>query len=72
MNNNPYAYGPYDQDNRFGGVLAPFILGGITGGLLAPAFYPRPCCNYPMPYPAPYPAPYPVSTYNYYSPIYRQ
>ena len=37
------------------------ILGGITGGLLAPSFYPRP---YPMPYygppaPGPYP-PYPV------------
>jgi hypothetical protein len=24
-----------------GGFLGPFILGGITGGLLAPAFYPR-------------------------------
>ena len=30
--------------NRFGGgFIAPFLLGGITGGLLAPAFYgPRP------------------------------
>ena len=28
-------------DDRFigGGFLAPFLLGGITGGLLAPAFY---------------------------------
>lgn len=47
MHNNPYnnfnrrpIYG-----NRFigGGFLAPFVLGGITGGLLAPNFYrPRP------------------------------
>ena len=30
--------------NRFvgGGFLGPFILGGITGGLVAPFFYPRP------------------------------
>ena len=39
--------------NRFigGGFLGPFILGGITGGLLAPNFYPRP---YPVPPPYPY------------------
>lgn len=46
------------NNNRFigGGFAVPFILGGITGGLLAPAFYPRP---YPMPYyPSPYPYPY--------------
>lgn len=38
-------------NNRFigGGFLTPFLLGGITGGLLAPAFYPR-----PIPY-GPYP-----------------
>lgn len=32
---------PYGQnDDRFaGGFLGPFVLGGITGGLLAPAFY---------------------------------
>lgn len=29
------------NDERFG-FLGPFILGGITGGLLAPAFTPRP------------------------------
>lgn len=43
---------PYNN-NRFGGGFAvPFILGGLTGGLLAPAFYPRPypVYNYP-PYP---------------------
>lgn len=45
------------NNDRFiaGGFLGPFILGGITGGLLAPAFYPRP---YPYPYPYP-PRPYP-------------
>lgn len=36
-----------------GGFLGPFILGGITGGLLAPAFYPRPY-YYPYPYYGPY------------------
>ena len=48
------------SNDRFvgGGFAVPFILGGITGGLLAPAFYPRPI--YPRPiYPAPiYPYPY--------------
>ena len=39
-----------------GGFFCPFLLGGITGGLLAPAFYPRP---YPVYYgPGPY-GPYP-------------
>ena len=39
-----------------GGFLGPFVLGGITGGLLAPAFYPRPYYNnyYPYPYYGPY------------------
>ena len=44
--------------DRFGGwFFVPFLLGGITGGLLASAFYPRP---YPVPY-NPYPpyTPYP-------------
>ena len=40
-----------------GGFFGPFLLGGITGGLLAPAFYPRPYPVYPAPYP-PYPPPY--------------
>ena len=59
-----------NNDDRFiaGGFLGPFILGGITGGLLAPAFsnpgygYGRPVYNnYYYPYP-----PYP-----YYGPYYR-
>ena len=31
----------YNNDSRFlaGGFLGPFILGGITGGLVAPYFY---------------------------------
>lgn len=36
-----------------GGFAVPFLLGGLTGGLLAPAFYPRPYYPYP-PY-GPYP-----------------
>lgn len=65
--NNGYRYSnkiPNNSD-RFvgGGFLAPFLLGGITGGLLAPAFYPRPIYG-PVPvYPYPiYPGRYP----NYY------
>ena len=46
------------------GFLGPFILGGITGGLVAPLFYNnRPYYNnyYPYPY---YPVPY-FKTYYY-------
>lgn len=56
----PYANGQMvsSNDDRFigGGFLGPFVLGGITGGLLAPAFYPRPYYNnyYPYPYYGPY------------------
>lgn len=67
---NNFRRFPYPQSgNRFigGGFLAPFLLGGITGGLLAPAFYPRP---YPIPYgPIMYSTPYPVQ-YNTYSTYY--
>ena len=43
--------------NRFfgGSFLGPFILGGITGGLLAPGFGPRPFPYYGPPPPPPYP-----------------
>ena len=54
MYNRRMVY-PY-QDNRFaGGFAAPFILGGITGGLLAPAFYPRPYPNHVYYGPSPRP-----------------
>ena len=46
-----------NNDRLVGGFLGPFILGGVTGGLLAPAFYPRPYYNnnyYPYPYYGPY------------------
>ena len=49
---------PMPYNNRLiGGFAVPFLLGGITGGLLAPAFYPRPL--YPAYRPYPYP-PYPM------------
>ena len=51
-------YPQMQYGNRFaGGFDVPFVLGGITGGLLAPAFYPRP--TYYAPYP-PMPGPYPI------------
>lgn len=56
----PYANSQMvsSNDDRIigGGFLGPFVLGGITGGLLAPAFYPRPYYNnyYPYPYYGPY------------------
>lgn len=50
-------YNPNKNDRFVGGFLGPFILGGITGGLLAPAFYQRPYNYYP----------YPI----YYGPYYR-
>lgn len=58
MYNRRFNY--YPSGNRLvGGFAAPFILGGITGGLLAPAFYPRPF--YP-----PYPMYPPYRPYPYY------
>lgn len=53
---------PVRTGDRFigGGFLGPFVLGGITGGLLAPAFYPRPYPVYPAPYPVPVYGPYPM------------
>ena len=50
------------SDNRLigGGFFGPFLLGGITGGLVSPFFYNRPrpyyYNNYYYP---PYPRPYP-------------
>lgn len=75
MNQNNYMYRnipkQYRMNNndRFigGGFLAPFLLGGITGGLLAPSFYPRPYPVYPAypPYPV-YQVPYTQSNQYYY------
>lgn len=49
---------PMPYGNRLvGGFAVPFLLGGLTGGLLAPAFYPRP---YYPPYPVYNYPPYPV------------
>ena len=57
--NNYYKYGYRNNNDRYlgTGFLAPFLLGGITGGLLAPSFYPRPMYYPPMVY---YPRPYPA------------
>ncbi len=63
MYNNP-NYNFYRRQmmpgNRFvgGGFLAPFVLGGITGGLLAPAFY-----NNQRPIYYPYPPTPPIYYY---------
>lgn len=54
-----YPNRPQYNDNRLigGGFLGPFILGGLTGGLVAPFFYGgynRPNYNYYYPYPTTY------------------
>ena len=56
-------YRPGNNDERFlGGFFGPFILGGLTGGLIANS---RP--NYPIYYsPYPYYQPYPYYPYRYY------
>lgn len=67
---------PYNQNipnynvsnnDRFigGGFLGPFILGGLTGGLVAPLFYGNNRPNYNYYYPYPYPTTY------YYGGYYR-
>lgn len=56
----------YTNDDRIvGGFAFPFLLGGVTGAALAPAFW-RPAYQpYPRPYPGPY---YPPRPYPYYRP----
>ena len=52
MYNRRPSFGPGFNNNRFGGgFLGPFLLGGITGGLVAPFFYQRPYPYYYQPYP---------------------
>lgn len=56
-NNYQQFYNPNNNNERFigGGFLGPFILGGLTGGLVAPFFYGnRPNYNYYYPYPTTY------------------
>ena len=52
-NMNGYSYNQNNDDRLLGGFAGPFILGGITGGLLAPAFY-RPRPYYRPPFYGPY------------------
>ena len=60
-------YNQVNNGDRFigGGFLGPFILGGITGGLLAPAFYQS------RPYYNNYNYYYPYPNYYYYGGYYR-
>ena len=58
-----------NQNRLAGGFLGPFILGGITGGLISPFFYEaRPNYYYPQPYYYPYPTYY--NNNYYYNPYY--
>lgn len=55
-NNTPIMNNNQNGDRLAGGFLGPFVLGGITGGLVAPFFYGnnnRPVYYYP-PYYYPY------------------
>ena len=59
-NLNKPNYRPNQNNDRFigGGFAVPFLLGGITGGLVSPLFYGgynRPYYNYNYYYPYPYP-----------------
>lgn len=52
-----------NDDRLVGGFAFPFLLGGVTGAAIAPAFW------RPSPYGRPYPMPYPP--YPPYGPYYR-
>lgn len=60
MYNSDYQYqtsNPYDDRIIGAGFAAPFLLGGLTGAVLSPYFFPRP--YYPQYYPyTPYYYPY--------------
>ena len=62
MYNRRMVY-PYRNDRFVGGFAFPFLLGGVTGAAIAPAFW-RPS-PYGRPYYQPYYQPY------YYGPYYR-
>jgi len=55
--NSSYNSSSFSNDRLIagGGFLAPFLLGGLTGAVVAPAFYGRP-------------RPYYYNNYNYYYP----
>lgn len=62
----PVSSNYYSNDDRIiGGFAFPFLLGGVTGAALAPAFW-RPAYQ---PYPRPYPGPYYPGPYPYYRPF---
>ena len=70
--NNSYNSSPIisssSDDRLIGGFAGPFLLGGITGGLISPLFYGRrPYYNNYYYYP-PYPRPYPPRPYPPYRP----
>ena len=68
MYTSNYQYSsPSSYDDRIigGGFIAPFLLGGLTGAVLSPYFYPRPY-YYPQYYSySPYYYPYPSGPYYY-------
>lgn len=70
MNNNMYWNGNYNNDDRLvGGFAFPFLLGGVTGAAVAPAFW-RPS-PYGRPYYQNYQRPYYQPYYYGYGPYYR-
>ncbi len=66
--NRPMMSSSSDSRLIGGGFAGPFLLGGITGGLISPLFYnrPRPYYNNYYYYP-----PYPPRPYPPYRPYYR-
>ena len=65
MNSQIYSSNNYDSRLIGGGFLGPFVLGGITGGLVAPFFYGG---GYGRPYNNYYYYPYPPRPYPPYRP----
>lgn len=47
-------YGYQSNDRFVGGFVFPFLLGGVTGAAIAPAFWNRPNYYYPYPIYGPY------------------